>query len=90
MLCLSLTTVITVGGTSASSPTFASVVTLLNDYRLSQGKPVLGFLNPLLYQTGRNGLNDITSGSSAGCDTSGFPAKQGWDAYGPFPLAPAK
>ena len=38
-----------VGGTSASSPTFAAIVSLLNDARLAKGKPVLGFLNPWLY-----------------------------------------
>lgn len=67
-------------GTSAACPTFASVITLLNDYRLSRGKPVLGFLNPWLYAVGRRGLNDILIGSSAGCNTTGFPAKRGWDA----------
>ncbi|KAG5717556.1 Tripeptidyl-peptidase sed2, partial [Termitomyces sp. T112] len=35
-----------IGGTSASSPTFAGLVALLNDARLSQGLPPLGFLNP--------------------------------------------
>lgn len=44
-----------VGGTSASSPTFAAVVTLLNDFRIASGKPPLGFLNPLLYSVGLPG-----------------------------------
>ena len=44
-----------VGGTSASSPTFAAIVTLLNDFRISNGKPPLGFLNPLLYSVGAPG-----------------------------------
>ncbi len=39
-----------VDGTSASSPAFAAMVTLLNDALLNANKPVLGFLNPLLYQ----------------------------------------
>ncbi|PWY97979.1 subtilisin-like protein [Testicularia cyperi] len=70
-----------IGGTSASAPTFASVVALLNDKRLSEGKSTLGFLNPLIYSKwlGSSALNDITSGSSAGCDTTGFPAQKGWD-----------
>ncbi|PAV19635.1 subtilisin [Pyrrhoderma noxium] len=68
-----------VGGTSASSPTFAAVVSLLNDFRFSQGKSSLGFLNPLLYSTGTAGFNDITSGSNPGCGTNGFSAKAGWD-----------
>lgn len=41
--------VTTVGGTSASSPTFAAVIALVNDALLAKGKPVLGFLNRKLY-----------------------------------------
>ncbi|KAL1949190.1 hypothetical protein VTO73DRAFT_10996 [Trametes versicolor] len=69
-----------VDGTSASSPTFASVVALLNDQLLNAGKSPLGFLNPLLYSKGVAALNDITSGSNPGCGTQGFPAAAGWDA----------
>lgn len=68
-----------VGGTSASAPTFASVISLLNDYSLSRGGRSLGYLNPWLYSVGFEGLNDITSGSSSGCDTDGFTAEKGWD-----------
>ncbi|KZZ97739.1 family S53 protease-like protein [Beauveria brongniartii RCEF 3172] len=71
----------TVLGTSASSPSTAGLFSVLNDYLNSQGKPVLGFLNPLLYSGKINSaINDITSGSNAGCDSNGFPAQQGWDA----------
>ncbi|KAF2164340.1 hypothetical protein M409DRAFT_25219 [Zasmidium cellare ATCC 36951] len=65
-------------GTSASSPTWAALVSLLNDYRHSQGKATLGFLNPLLYSA-TTGLNDITSGSNSGCNSKGFSATTGWD-----------
>ncbi|KAF9448952.1 subtilisin-like protein [Macrolepiota fuliginosa MF-IS2] len=68
-----------VGGTSASSPTVAGVFALLNDFRLSQGKSTLGFVNPLLYSTASTGFNDITAGANAGCGTSGFSARAGWD-----------
>ncbi|KAI0059034.1 subtilisin-like protein [Artomyces pyxidatus] len=71
--------VTSVDGTSCASPTAAAVISLLNDYLLSQGKPTLGFLNPLLYSTGAAGLNDITSGSNPGCNTKGFTAVKGWD-----------
>lgn len=37
-------------GTSASAPTFAAMVSLLNEARLKQGKPAMGFINPFLYQ----------------------------------------
>jgi len=69
-----------VGGTSASSPTFAGIVTLLNDFRISNGKPSLGFLNPLLYSVGVPGFVDILLGNNPGCGTPGFNATEGWDA----------
>ncbi len=69
----------TVDGTSCSSPTLASIISLLNDRLIAAGKSPLGFLNPFLYSTGASALNDITSGSNPGCNTNGFPAKAGWD-----------
>lgn len=66
-------------GTSASTPLVASIVALLNDARQAKGKPYLGFLNPLIYSLKGQGFNDITSGSSSGCNTSGFSALEGWD-----------
>ncbi|KAI4715898.1 subtilisin-like protein [Aureobasidium sp. EXF-10727] len=74
----------TVGGTSASSPTFAAVIALVNDALIAAGKPPLGFLNPWLYRGAFAALTDITSGSSIGCNTSGFPAEVGWDAVTGF------
>ncbi|KAI0738970.1 peptidase S8/S53 domain-containing protein [Daedaleopsis nitida] len=66
-------------GTSASAPTFASIIALLNDRLLSAGRSPLGFLNPRLYSMGSAGFIDITSGSNPGCSTDGFPADVGWD-----------
>ncbi|KAH9167300.1 subtilisin-like protein, partial [Lactarius sanguifluus] len=66
-------------GTSGSAPVVAGIISLLNDYLVSQGKVSLGFLNPWLYGTGKNGLTDITSGSNPGCNTAGFSAVEGWD-----------
>jgi tripeptidyl-peptidase-1 len=68
-------------GTSASSPAWAALVSLINDYRLSNGKSTLGFLNPLLYQSSaaRSALIDITSGHNRGCGEYGYPASTGWD-----------
>ncbi|KAH9170296.1 subtilisin-like protein [Lactarius sanguifluus] len=68
-----------VSGTSASTPVVAGVISLLNDYLISQGRSPLGFLNPWLYGGGLSSLNDITSGSNPGCNTDGFPAIVGWD-----------
>ncbi|KAJ7183973.1 family S53 protease [Mycena filopes] len=70
----------TVDGTSCSSPTFASIVALLNDQLVAAGKAPLGFLNPFLYSAaGRAALNDIKTGDNPGCGTNGFPATTGWD-----------
>ncbi|KAH9175812.1 subtilisin-like protein [Lactarius sanguifluus] len=68
-----------VSGTSCSTPTAAGIISLLNDYRISSGRPPLGFLNVLLYGICLGGLNDITSGSNPGCNTDGFSAVPGWD-----------
>ncbi|KAH9003761.1 subtilisin-like protein [Lactarius hatsudake] len=68
-----------VEGTSCSTPIVAGIISLLNDYRISQDRYPLGFLNPWLYGIARAGLNDITSGSNPGCNTDGFPAVVGWD-----------
>ncbi|KAF8263866.1 subtilisin-like protein [Lactarius quietus] len=66
-------------GTSGSAPAVAGIISLLNDYLISKGKPPLGFLNPRLYSELLPGFNDITSGSNPGCGTDGFSAVVGWD-----------
>lgn len=69
------------GGTSASTPTVASIIALLNDELVSSGKAPLGFLNPWLYKRGNRGFRDITKGHVNACGTvSAFPAGKGWDA----------
>ena len=66
------------GGTSASSPIFASIVTRLNSARMNMGKGSIGFINPALYSHPEV-LNDITNGTNPGCGTQGFTAVSGWD-----------
>ncbi|KAF8914260.1 subtilisin-like protein [Gymnopilus junonius] len=70
---------VSIGGTSAAAPTFAGIVALLNDARFKAGHKSLGFLNPMLYSKGFEGLNDITIGHNSGCGTTGFNATEGWD-----------
>ena len=70
---------IPVDGTSCAAPTFSGVVSLLNDYRLKNGKSTLGYLNPVIYKYGNQILNDVTGGHNPGCDTDGFFAAPGWD-----------
>ncbi|KAH9054644.1 subtilisin-like protein [Lactarius vividus] len=64
---------------TVNAQTVAGVVSLLNDYLITNGRPPLGFLNIRLYGDGFAGLNDITSGSNPGCGTDGFSAIPGWD-----------
>ncbi|KAE9370750.1 subtilisin-like protein [Stipitochalara longipes BDJ] len=65
-------------GTSASSPVFGSIITLINEQRVSAGKSAVGFINPTLYAN-PSAFNDITSGGNQGCGTAGFTAVAGWD-----------
>lgn len=71
-----------VSGTSASSPSFAAFVALVNAARLSQGKSTLGWLNPAIYQYGSQFGNDVVTGNNkctAGivCCSQGFYAAPG-------------
>eukprot|EP01060_Flectonema_neradi_P021321 TRINITY_DN288_c0_g1_i2.p1 TRINITY_DN288_c0_g1~~TRINITY_DN288_c0_g1_i2.p1 ORF type:complete len:572 (+),score=169.71 TRINITY_DN288_c0_g1_i2:46-1716(+) len=70
-----------VGGTSASSPSFAGVVSLLNEICLAESGKPLGFLNPFLYKNPTI-LNDITKGTNAIGENkeAGWEATAGWDA----------
>lgn len=47
-----------VGGTSASAPTFAAILTRINEERLSAGKSTVGFVNPVLVSL-RNQQKDM-------------------------------
>jgi tripeptidyl-peptidase-1 len=84
-----------VSGTSASTPVFAAMVSLLNDVRLNAGNPPLGFINPLLYQLYEQDpsyFNDIVVGNNRCsqqsisylgvfyCCPNGFNAAPGYDS----------
>ncbi|KAI9717485.1 MAG: hypothetical protein M1828_007185 [Chrysothrix sp. TS-e1954] len=69
---------ILIGGTSASSPAFAALLTRINEARLGAGKSTIGFVNPTLYANPQV-LHDITVGNNPGCGTNGFSAAAGWD-----------
>lgn len=50
----------------------AAMIALINDHRLANKKPTLGFLNPMLYSENvTRVLNDVTEGSNPGCGTTG-------------------
>jgi len=71
-------------GTSASTPVFAAMLTLVNEARLQSNKPALGFVNPALYKAPASVWNDITVGNNncaiGNCCPEGFSAATGWDA----------
>jgi len=77
-----------VDGTSASSPIWAAMTALINSARIAQGKSVLGFFNPALYQLwaqNKGAWKDIVSGNNT-CTEScclsgrGYQTASGWDA----------
>jgi kumamolisin len=54
-----------IGGTSWSAPVWAGICALLNEARVTAGKPAHGYLAPLLYPlAGTDCFRDITSGSN--------------------------
>ncbi|KAJ5505183.1 hypothetical protein N7463_008057 [Penicillium fimorum] len=69
---------VSIGGTSASAPVFAGILTRINEERLAAGKSTVGFVNPILYAHPEAFL-DVTKGTNAGCKTDGFSATKGWD-----------
>lgn len=81
-----------VGGTSASCPLVAGLVSLLNEHRLQNGKSSLGFLNPLLYKmaAAKTGYQDVTIGNNRFSQMSimklseGYSCTEGWDAVTGF------
>jgi tripeptidyl-peptidase-1 len=66
-------------GTSASCPTFASLLNMVNEQRLMANKKPVGFVNPALYAN-PSVMNDITNGGNQGCGTAGFNSTVGWDS----------
>jgi len=72
-----------VGGTSASAPIIAGLLTLINQDQLNNNRPPIGFANPLLYAIAKsnpNAFKDITKGTNgATCKQLAFTAGPGWD-----------
>ena len=71
----------TLSGTSASTPTFAGLVSRINDALVAEGRPTVGFINPVLYAAGGSVGTDIVKGNNKkrACK-AGFPATVGYDA----------
>lgn len=72
-----------VGGTSASTPAFAGMISLINEARSQAGKGAMGFLNPFLYKNAK-AFTDVTLGNNKigrGGQTlaAGWECTTGWD-----------
>jgi len=64
-----------IGGTSWSAPVWAGLCALMNEARMKARKPMLGFLNPLIYPLmGTTAFRDVTAGSNGA-----FQAGPGYD-----------
>jgi kumamolisin len=67
--------VIQIGGTSWSAPVWAGFCALINHARAKANKPLLPFLNPLIYPLiGSSSFRDIRTGSNGA-----FAANLGYD-----------
>ena len=81
---------VSVDGTSASTPVISGMITILNNLRLSQNKPSVGLVAPLLYTIYAkcpDCFKDITEGSNNSTEATfckyGYAAAKGFDAvYG--------
>ena len=71
------------GGTSASAPIFASLVSLLNEARLAAKMPAMGFLNPFLYKNADAFFDVVKGNNRIGRDgdpiRQGYNCTKGWD-----------
>lgn len=71
------------GGTSASTPTVGGIWSLINDHRLNNGLPPLGFVNQRLWQVAQAfpgaAFVDVTAGDTSCHCKEGFGASKGWD-----------
>lgn len=63
-------------GTSVASPVFAAMVAIVDAERRGKGRPVVGFLNPILYRDAvvQSAFRDTTTGA-----TAEHGAAKGWD-----------
>ena len=72
-----------IGGTSASTPLWASITLLMDQEAKSKGLGTIGFLNPLLYQIYAdptkyaNDFYDITSGNNGNAAGTGYDMASG-------------
>jgi kumamolisin len=72
------------GGTSFAAPMWAGFIALVNEQRVTEGKSLMGFLNPSIYADNvttkySKGFHDITSGTSGSYSAVvGYDLVTGW------------
>lgn len=71
-----------IGGTSAVSPLWVGLIALINQRLTSLGKPLAGFINPLLFNTPATAgvFHDIVQGNNDIEGLGKYKARKGWDA----------
>ena len=69
---------VSVSGTSASTPVFAGMISLVNSQRVAAGKSTLGWVNPSLYKYYDSFTNDITEGDKNGCSRLEYNSDSGY------------
>ena len=76
-------------GTSAATPVFSGLISLINDQLVAVGKPTVGFINPTLYaaaaaaESGDDdalGFDVLVGENTKSPCKAGFIAQKGWDA----------
>jgi len=73
------------GGTSCAAPLWAGFMALVNQQAVAGGKPVVGFINPAVYEIANESIynsvfHDTTSGNNASpASPNGFFAVSGYD-----------
>jgi tripeptidyl-peptidase-1 len=67
-------------GTSAATPVFSGLISLINDELVAAGKPTVGFINPTLYQSDGLGFDVLEGENTKFPCRAGFIAQKGWDA----------
>lgn len=60
--------------TSASSPTFRAMITLINGARIAARTSPVSFINPVLYEHREEILNDVVEEHTSRCSTNGITA----------------
>ena len=70
-----------IGGTSAVSPLWAGLIARINQRLTSRGKPLAGFINPLLFNTPATAgiFHDVVQGDNDIEGLGKYKARKGWD-----------